>query len=735
MGCFCKVQGGFDWLLSQIHVVPLAAVATVLQLQQLLVSDGGDTAENEETRICEQMQSHVQEHILVPTALGLRSSALTHKIEAFLHAVSMEMPDISAILDFLGSVTSVTSDMGTELGISHFGFQNVHSVLPRWMTIVGDIDNGDPDAQPVEPAAPSDLGLLMPNALAIPGVMHITTNLLQEVHTSMSQWDRFQTQLQPLRLLLCYKGRRERFIHMCVRASAARHLEPVFAKNLPKYHDKRWFSTLAFLRKLSHMLPALHQCWSEVEYMRGHSGQDGEDKVEDGHLFSAQGVSESLGDGWLYGYIAMVLKLDDVPAKLATWSEGCSCHEEERLKTSRKKRRVLVSSLSTTDTSCPMQGKRAPCLASGKHFEFLSKLELASMSELWCEVGAGNMPTHRWASLIEDFRHGFALLHSQVTVKFQFWSLLPWRLCSLGKAFASEEDGRAHARQCIELFESSHPQGETEHHGHHAVTLKFMVGELRTELDRWLQGVPLSDVPALEAEIGKLSLIPVCERIIEARGSQVSSQFRKHTHAGPVRASLALRLPQIRKMFLSDEDTARSFSSAWMTARNVTKAVHELHLAAHPEVSEKLLQPRSKRYTSDLYTALGKVIYHADLTSQYGQDLQQASLENRRYQQRVAAEEKLVHQFLRCQPDKFKLSEAAILDCALLAHAKSTQLAEDAIYSVEVTDPDMLQALPRALLAEPLQEAVHSFNLALGVIDAGDSECEAIDLPVQDLLN
>ena len=728
-----EVQGGYDWLLAQTHCLDQKDCGTLLAIARELQQHLAEVAEprtSAASQFLNEMQTLLDQHIFVPTALGLRASSLTHKVAAWLHAVCLESKKVDDVVAMLKSIVSVTSDMGVELGITHFALKNVELVLPSWMAGCGVIDNGDGDEAP---RALTLDGHLLEGAIPIPGMMHIVTNVLTDMHSSLHDWDRFVARLHPLMQLLCHKPRRERFIQRCIRQSGHAHTETLFAKNLVQYHDKRWFSIVRFLQQLEPLLGPLALTWSEQAYLQGHSGVDGEDNIG---KFSVAAVSTSVRDGWLHSYMAMILMLDSVPEELGRWSEGCDCHETLRCIRSSappalKRQRLLHAD---DGSPCPMMGKRAAALASGKHLQCIDDVAKLAPAELWAKAGGALQEPGQWMSLLADFHRGCGHLRAQLQLKLQFWSLLPWRLCAL--ALPNEDDARAAGRLCVQQYQAMEAAPASSHH---KVTLRFMTGEVREELDHWIQGASLLTCPRLQVEIAKLGLIPVCERIIEARGSQVSHSLG--AARGPVRASLSLRLPELKwstRMSTrqpseehGEDDQLKSYVLAWQRARCIERAAHDIHLAAHPEVAPVLARAGHMCRTA-LFSLLGKVLYHCDLTSQFGADLREAAREHSYFGKVRSDQAQAVLNLFHAAPPAHVVSEELIFEISFLAHARSHVFVAGAgpdIFSAEITDAQALESLPRALVCGALSDAGVQ-PVDLGPVDVGDAPTRYDSLPL-----
>ena len=135
-------------------------------------------------------------------------------------------------------------------------------------------------------------------------------------------------------------------------------------------------------------------------------------------------------------------------------------------------------------------------------------------------------------------------------------------------------------------------QAYTEHmdlgvEAHHRTTTKFLQpeGALREQVDNFIAGVPLAQLPQLNVELGKLALIPVVERVIEARASHIRNALKGGSRKSGVRASLGLRLAEFHANFRRPE-YLYIFMTCWSRARHARGIASELGLELHPEVQE-----------------------------------------------------------------------------------------------------------------------------------------------------
>eukprot|EP00971_Amphidinium_carterae_P349316 6490959-Amphidinium_carterae.1 len=262
--------------------------------------------------------------------------------------------------------------------------------------------------------------------------------------------------------------------------------------------------------------------------------------------------------------------------------------------------------------SCPLAGRRAPELAAGHHEELFRQESPVTLPAVFAQHQPAIAPTvsaAEWADVCEDYAVGLTHLASVSTQKLHYWKVLPWKLCAM--ALPSETAGREAASQCVHMYETTHG-GQ-----HHALTRKLLDrgNGLREQVEKWIAGTSVMDsaLSELRHMLTKLSLIPVVERIIEGRGSQVKHAL-KHSRAGPVRASLGLRLKEITGL-LQSPASFKDFMSCFHSLRNVRSVPERLEVALHPDILQ-LVAPK-RLDVPKLISCLSKVLYRVDLTTKF----------------------------------------------------------------------------------------------------------------------
>ena len=259
---------------------------------------------------------------------------------------------------------------------------------------------------------------------------------------------------------------------------------------------------------------------------------------------------------------------------------------------------------------------RAPELAAGKLLKVLTDMTKPTMIKL--------MVRHRpflnyseWQDVVGDFEAARSHASAQLQLKLGFWQKLPWSLCAW--ALPDENEARSHAVGAVQQYDATELRVDGVD-AHHRVAVKFLDprGHIRKLVDQWLSGTSIKD-PSLELlfmEVAKLGLIPVVERVIEGRASQVRHALTGK-HATPVLASLALRLDELT-FALQEKDFQREFSTCWKDVQHARKIAVQVGLQNHPDVVALEASDR-KTSRSAWIKLLGKVSCHSDLSSQFAQ--------------------------------------------------------------------------------------------------------------------
>ena len=534
------------------------------------------------------------------------------------------------------SVVSVTTDLGTESGVADFHCFDIRTILPDWLTpqqieMDCEVDEPPAAAAPAPEANPLwHQAWLCRNAIPIPGLLHVVSNLLNDVHDKLSYWQTFFAQCKSIVKLLAYQPRRERFVRMCILGTDHEVHRALFDAAFPDMYTERWHSVVEFCRSMADVYPRLRAAWSQQKYLKGHGDADGEDGIDESEAgrFSARALTQTLKDQMFYPYLLMVLEIDKVAEGLGSWGERCYCHEHllRPLKTAGRKARKMrkltgLQQNTPFDRSlCRMSGKRSWELALGHVDHVISDFRSAGMRHLLERIQwnpfQSTLPEDGWRTVVSDFGSAVAHLEAEAKEKLQFWTTLPWFLCALAapEEAVARQSAVAAVNKYIDLGAAANIIA------HHRVTEKFMSPGcvLRTQLDRFIAGASLSDLPELQMEVSKLAFIPVVERVIEGRASQVRRALRysSKTSCGKT-ASLGVRLHELYYRFKEQPGFFDDWLACWERARTFRNIPSDLGLLDHPDI---ITMPRKGRnLRTKLMKVLGRVLYRTDLPGQYVQ--------------------------------------------------------------------------------------------------------------------
>ena len=302
---------GIDWLWSSCHEVLFKDLVPVFEAHTQLISairsfvaanrlDGEDTREHikmepEETWVqhLQLLGSAIREHINPPGASGAGHRGLSHKAGIEVYKWHLQLPHEIPLQRHARTYYSCTGDMGTEFSICRFYTSDPCRLLPQWVDRTlprpdVDIDDasecqvkhgtGNSDSSSdfeakleaiVEDEIDYNEGVakpLMENCLPVAGLQHIVSNMLADVHNSMSWWPPFMKKLKQFEALLRPEERRQRIKWTLLRNSEFEQYEDKFNHWSASLYEKRWHEVVVFLRKLHRLMPILCLVWDEHKF-------------------------------------------------------------------------------------------------------------------------------------------------------------------------------------------------------------------------------------------------------------------------------------------------------------------------------------------------------------------------------------------------------------------------------------------------------------------------------------
>lgn len=433
--------------------------------------------------------------------------------------------------------------------------------------------------------------------------------------------------------------------------------------------------------------------WDEPTFVASHHAGHYSSAAEAGtegagfQQFSPSLFTSTMQDRLFACYVQLLHEIDAIPERLASWGEGCRCHERLVKHLSDGQRVALLKRHFQRPGGCPMAGKRAPELAAGHVGHVVEQL----CGTLVQDVIAAHGPLSReqTRSMLADFIAVKDRISLNLQSKLDFWQRLPYLLA--GISHDDTDVARRCATQCIEAWQRDPAPGH-----HHRVTQRFMDphGVLHASLEEFAGGARLADLPEVfQAEIAKMRFIPVVETTIESKHAMVTRAGRRMARKGPVIVSLANRMPLLERMLQADAEVEGQplfhlLLEKFGEARSFVNVPALLGISKAPALAEVMSQCSSRR-SSMLGKPLTAVIYRADLLSKYI-DLSHLKSANTKHKGDEAK------RFFKAEQDAVAassvVSERELRQAALLEHFHQLGVA-GGIYSLPINAGPRIEVL------------------------------------------
>ena len=760
-------QGSRDWLLCRRSSIKVGCMGELMRAVHALTCDPTSDALDvpRRTELTATIRESIASHIMPPMALGQRHSDLAHKMSCFVQSVFLEEPSWPRLHERFDSTYSFCVDMGTESGVADFLALQVKQLLPTWMRPGPEIEddvggrsvglggalhcNGgqssdmevehdgarrgndgqssdvdleddvyrapapycevddsahaevdtDPRVGP-PPPLPEVPTHLFVRALLIPGPLHILHNAMKFISVHLKHYLIYQTQLRTMSQFVTQRTL-DLFCQTCLHGTAFHTAQHHFHRDtFPKLIEWCWGSNLGLIKGLLTVVRPLRACWSDQKMFASHvADADVERDREDEDRLDAAFV-RSIGlvvrSNLFWSYSTMLTKLFGVLHDLMSWSESCACHE---VHTPSEDRTEMEAAVAKLGEDCPMRGRRAVDMAQGRWRDALACLRESTLSDL---RGDAALFVRREDSdiVVEDFLKGAAELEAVLEMKLNFWQALPWLLCGLGDHDLGAS--RACAIRCMQMYDDVPIEA-----AHHRVTNKFLAakGLLRSQLQLYVNGRPLDELPELQHEIACLMFSLTVERIIEGTHSVLKRlvQFRM---TGGSFISFRLRLKEMEA--LAEADDTFIAKLAEKCERHPRKFAELLRVDEHPQLQElswRIQQQGDRVAREDYRKFLAHIIYRCDMSTQFFDHSATKKEHKRAKETRGKAAAGYV-----AKTAKRALTEDAVISHAMVLHFQ------------DVASPDHWYSLPSQFLkmCAPLKVALQTPAAQAACTASGD---------------
>ena len=269
-------------------------------------------------------------HCPTPCALGSGSEKLSDKAACICHSVRLECRSQDQLEAALSRCVSITTDMGTELGLSDVIKGTFSEWFPEALRAVHSIEcdaGGDSVSAVAQESGPGPgmTAFMFGRAIPVPGLLHVLDNATQQINQkSLKFWPRFENHLRCLCKLLCRRHSRDRFIRHCLEErSAPAHICAQFKHEFKSIVEWRWGTLFQVLRWLLPLRLSLRIWWSSEHYLHGESiaaQRENADGVD------APFLTSTIASALFWTYCSMCLELQTVLEHIRFWAESCPCH-------------------------------------------------------------------------------------------------------------------------------------------------------------------------------------------------------------------------------------------------------------------------------------------------------------------------------------------------------------------------------------------------------------------------
>ncbi|CAE6940604.1 unnamed protein product [Symbiodinium sp. CCMP2592] len=350
----------------------------------------------------------VERRTMVVTTIARGESSAALKTMRVLHIICLENTAV-ALPQYRGEVRGFLSDQGTERLICKYPLDTAANVREAVRGFARDTGAAAAAAHERVRALP-----FFPEALEIPGSLHVVFNTLEAVVKSVPEFEVLHKQLNTVCRLLTPRSYQEVVEVKMLDAGAPAGAGTAADKQaLHSFRDNllewRWDSLHRVLSQWAPLRLVLLRHWRPEEF-----GSD---------VQIAKQITEILEDGMHGWMVVWAGKFAEAATRLAHWIEGCFCHENILVSQPASKRRKTMMEETGSGTCC-WKGKRLPELACRKMTDLIQYFTNQARTEYISEMLAAPADVRARVTAID------ALATEQLRVvleqKFAYAQTIPW---------------------------------------------------------------------------------------------------------------------------------------------------------------------------------------------------------------------------------------------------------------------------------------------------------------------
>eukprot|EP00435_Cladocopium_sp_Y103_P052648 s381_g16.t1 len=233
-----------------------------------------------------------------------------------------------------------------------------------------------------------------------------------------------------------------------------------------------------------------------------------------------------------------------------------------------------------------------------------------------------NLSNEQWSIIESDFSKGKQVLELEMRLKLDFCRRMPWLLALL--AHSDHSNARRELSRALAEYDKQPDNLQKHHHflTHQAFGKQF---PLRKDMESFLHGVAIEDLPALLEFGACFRFVQITERYFEASHSVVKRKVPPNS-AGPM-VSLTRRLFRLSSDISIEPSVLQEVANVFESARVLKTLPTQLGLGAHPSLCALIGQ---KRVNWKIVKALNRVLYRIDVQSQF-QDVAEAATASKQF--------------------------------------------------------------------------------------------------------
>ena len=445
-------------------------------------------------------------HAMPVAVIGSARGSLRHKFHAVMHSMFLESACAGDLSAMSAEICTFTTDQGVEFGFHRIEKVPMQQLFPWAMipnAVQQDVDFEFAPPWQHEVAEHLDHDVDVSKAVGIAGLLHIIHNTSDDLGSAMHVFDDVIHQASHICTMIRKETSRDRLFESCFSSAIGRHLRSDFKGFNAKVHKARWGTIAHAVLQLVEVEHALRYCWDKGSYGAANRRDEESDKQ---YGVDLEIVDQGIASPFVWACLKMLKTFSSLILQCFAWAEGCRCH-------SHYPRHDVPKHVLHRWDSCPMRGRRAPCLAAGQFMNNLAEIVAQSAAEVVAAL-PNDISQDERGLLLQDFERGRLHLVFAFSLRLAHWRAAPWSIYAC--AHADQPLARRHTRLCLDVV--------SDHH----LFRRLQTDPVKNEALLFVGGQDLAGLRNLAELFGELYFACTAERSVEGDHAQVLTDIRKH---------------------------------------------------------------------------------------------------------------------------------------------------------------------------------------------------------------